>query len=591
VTIKLAGTKFRLSDNFTVDSTNIVSLSGTVAGITSAYAYGAKGNGLDDDTAALNAAAMASAGSCLYVPAGTYPVKGFVVPANTKVICDPGTTFVPFDSSDLTSANFCINLAGDNIVWSGGTVSGNVSTTYGAPPTPYYGLKIQQTTGDSIPQNITIRDLTVVGCREGIWAIGSDGLTIENVTVDRCYQWGMAFPAPCTKRLRVDGFRAYDTGLNEGLKIASLYQQTGDASADILLTNLHIEGCGGLDPTSSNWQNGIDCFISAAQRLEISNFNLVGNYGGGIEIKRNHAPDITPNEYKNVRIQNGHITVTEDGCSGIALNITTPSPTSADTARQVAISGVQFDYTGGAAPSSVNGISMNAWTDVTISDCQFFGEFTRAINPGASGSYDSTLRRVTISDCVVKGATNGFSMTSGVVDRLVIMDGHFVTSGEAVIIGSSVTGSGMAIQGGVYESSGGSTPAVTIGGNVTGCVIRGADVRGQTYAIRCNNGGGDVHDNRLTSATDEAMRVSGGTWNQFKNEIFVGSTKSAYVTTAGTIASYMNSRGSDTTTPTVAAKVGEIVWNSTPSAGGTIGWVCTTAGTSPTWKAFGAVAS
>jgi hypothetical protein len=36
---------------------------------------------------------------------------------------------------------------------------------------------------------------------------------------------------------------------------------------------------------------------------------------------------------------------------------------------------------------------------------------------------------------------------------------------------------------------------------------------------------------------------------------------------------------------------GDIVYNSTPSAGGTIGWVCTTAGTPGTWKTFGAIAA
>lgn len=34
---------------------------------------------------------------------------------------------------------------------------------------------------------------------------------------------------------------------------------------------------------------------------------------------------------------------------------------------------------------------------------------------------------------------------------------------------------------------------------------------------------------------------------------------------------------------------GERVWNAAPSAGGTMGWVCTTAGTPGTWKTFGAI--
>jgi hypothetical protein len=36
--------------------------------------------------------------------------------------------------------------------------------------------------------------------------------------------------------------------------------------------------------------------------------------------------------------------------------------------------------------------------------------------------------------------------------------------------------------------------------------------------------------------------------------------------------------------------VGDIVWNTAPAAGGTVGWVCTTGGTPGTWKAFGTIA-
>jgi len=38
-------------------------------------------------------------------------------------------------------------------------------------------------------------------------------------------------------------------------------------------------------------------------------------------------------------------------------------------------------------------------------------------------------------------------------------------------------------------------------------------------------------------------------------------------------------------------QVGDIVYNNAPAAGGTIGWVCTTAGTPGTWKTFGAIAA
>lgn len=40
----------------------------------------------------------------------------------------------------------------------------------------------------------------------------------------------------------------------------------------------------------------------------------------------------------------------------------------------------------------------------------------------------------------------------------------------------------------------------------------------------------------------------------------------------------------------IDAEVGDICYNTSPSAGGAIGWVCTTAGTPGTWKEFGAIA-
>ena len=40
-----------------------------------------------------------------------------------------------------------------------------------------------------------------------------------------------------------------------------------------------------------------------------------------------------------------------------------------------------------------------------------------------------------------------------------------------------------------------------------------------------------------------------------------------------------------------AGKLGDIVFNTAPTAGGSIGWVCTTGGATATWKTFGAIAA
>lgn len=583
--MKIAGTKLALGPEFILRDVNEIGLSGAVD--VRAFSHLAV-NGVW--TAAFNAAMTQAAlvGSSTFVPAGTYPIKAVVVPAGMHLDCAHGAVFTPADLADATSANYLLQLS-DNSKLTGATILGEISTTFGALPKPYYGIRASDSV-DGV-SNVTIRDVVVTGCLQGIWAINSDGMTVENVTVDRCYQWGLAFPAPRTRRLRVNGFRAYSIGINEGLKIASLYQQEGDATADIQLTNLEIHGCGKLNPDSAQWQNGIDLFTSAAQRVEISNFSLVGNGGGGIEIKRNHAPDITPNVYKNVRIQNGHITQDNDGASGISLNITSPDPIAVDTALQVAIADVVFQYDGATNASSANAIAMNAWADVTISDCDIYGAFTRGVNPSASGSFDNTLRRLTLRDVKVNGAKNGLVLSSGVNERVQVTDCEMYTTGECITSLSGATGSRYTVEGGIFETTGAATPAILIGGNVTGVEIRHADVRATTYAIRANNGGGEIKECRLASAEDEAIRISGGAWVQADNDIVVLTTKSAYITTAGTIVSVGNRRGTDTSAPTLAAKVGEIVRHATPAAAGTMGWVCTTAGNPGTWKAISTIES
>lgn len=66
-------------------------------------------------------------------------------------------------------------------------------------------------------------------------------------------------------------------------------------------------------------------------------------------------------------------------------------------------------------------------------------------------------------------------------------------------------------------------------------------------------------------------------------------TAQAAVQTSGTLA-YFRGHGARAAAPASGAHIaGEIVFNADPVASGKIGWVCVTAGTPGTWKAFGAI--
>jgi hypothetical protein len=119
----------------------------------------------------------------------------------------------------------------------------------------------------------------------------------------------------------------------------------------------------------------------------------------------------------------------------------------------------------------------------------------------------------------------------------------------------------------VVNATGGVMSNVTVSGNI--CMENSSQDFRATQA-----GGGRISGLRLVNntapgtvqiGTEVAEVDAGNTWGR-------RAMHGAAAPTAGTWA------------------VGDIVWNTAPAAAGTLGWVCTTAGSPGTWKAFGSIA-
>lgn len=115
-----------------------------------------------------------------------------------------------------------------------------------------------------------------------------------------------------------------------------------------------------------------------------------------------------------------------------------------------------------------------------------------------------------------------------------------------------------------------------------------------------------VKGNKFGGSTWRVIQMSAGNFNEcvvINNEflssgdtptqiLLSGDFATAPVTYPNVFAGHGVGRASAGSVPTSGTyRVGHIVWNTYPTPGGVVGWICTTAGTPGTWKTFGAISA
>ena len=132
---------------------------------------------------------------------------------------------------------------------------------------------------------------------------------------------------------------------------------------------------------------------------------------------------------------------------------------------------------------------------------------------------------------------------------------------------------------------------------IKGCYINGSLAESANGVGLSNVNGFDISDNYFYGwQTTAIYRDSTEKNGNIQNNVLV-STPSLTQTSnqaSPTVTILNNTYGhqelnQDAAPTTGTYSVGDIVWKTTPAAGGYIGWVCTTAGTPGTWKTFGAI--
>ena len=149
--------------------------------------FGAIGDGVSNDTAALQTALTASAGKALYFPPGTYRITAALsVPANTTLWCDPRKAVIdvqpanpptPPGSNGPTTYNNGFEIAGDGVVFNGLWIKGSNEAKYRSTSLTQrdeYAAAIKSTNR----QNLVVQNCMIEKFGNGVFFTGGNNYKI-----------------------------------------------------------------------------------------------------------------------------------------------------------------------------------------------------------------------------------------------------------------------------------------------------------------------------------------------------------------------------------------------------------------------------
>jgi hypothetical protein len=499
--------------------------------------------GTGDQTAALNAFLAASSPAGVKRLIGDFTISGsLAVPSDTHL---NGTRATITQTANLTPV-FVVNNATNVRIQNVKALGKTSDYTNGNGVYTAAAVRVLGTSSD-----VQIDGCVFLGMAgAGVYLAG----TTSSVRVRNCRMTGAGPTYITGTSFNYSGGIVTETGATKwqatGNDISGFAQGivTGDNMQDIVVTGNYIHDIPGQHGLYLETVNGAVISGNIVRSCALLGMKI---QVGALGVNDADAVTISDNVFTSV------------GAQGILL--TNPVAGSTAKLRRISVTGNVIRTAAG------NGIEANNCVGLHVSDNIMYDV--------ANGIQINTSQGVEVFDNRVNKTTaNGITLTD-VTDA--ILDTNRILDPSSSNLATAEFG---------IQIAGSTSADLTLRHNKITDTL--GNMRYGVYVSAGDQTTMDFIGNRSTGATDYGFRgVASTACREWRDNDFQGTTArhlNAPTSGAGRLAP----QAYGTAAPTTGAHiVGEVVWNSAPAASGTIGWVCTTAGTPGTWKTFGAISA
>jgi parallel beta-helix repeat protein len=511
-------------------------------------AFGAKGDGSTDDTAAIQAAATAAQNATLFFPPGTYVCANVQLPGNITLTGDAAIKLKPLPSLDFSPI---FALTASDVRVDGLTFDGNRSNQ------PSDGFSDSWAGGPNgtgksnraaFFATATGTRLVIENCEFVQFYAGSIALrnwsqvTVRNCLFQSCNFEGVVFNlgnTTQTRELKVLGCVFKNIASGDATVNANCIVATNAAGIDIENTNadnfertfVKLENCTDCNVSGNKVGNNTKAGFSVIQaQASGQRITIAGNILAGVQ----KGIQISSGAFSDVHIAGNTITSVASS-SGSPDGILIEEATNAIVANNI-----------------LNSVQRHG---IYLLDC---------VNAAITGN-------VVASTAAVNGNAILVSLSAGVNGRTYVLANN-------VLNGKQDTNTGI-----VSIDGPGTYQALTIANNA----LRG---RSATNSRGIWSSSSAVFTNAIVShnvlASDCAIEMYPAAGSVLQA---IGNMASRVVSPAG---AYARIVGVGSSAPSTGDYyVGDIFLHSAPAAGGHIGWVCTADGNPGTWKTYAAIAA